>query len=265
MYGMVNHCPRWSLCSMIIRTYQSPAATRSNGTSGVACSRPDLLERADEHVGVLEALDVDVVAQPAHADRAAVGHVDHEGAHAVGSVEGAHEAVCGDVAAEDDGAEVGGRGVGHARSSEVVGGRAGHPAQGSSKVPTGDAAGPASGPAGPDRGRSCPTGWGNFDHWSIVDPASDLVVAQHRAVGVEQVVQPRRPEQLGPAQLGRRQPAQATRRALDARCPGPRPGATAPPHRGALERRLGARQVPPTTRAVPTGVPRRPAPWPRPP
>ena len=40
MYGIVNHCPRWSLCSMIIRTYQSPAATSSSGTPGRACSRP---------------------------------------------------------------------------------------------------------------------------------------------------------------------------------------------------------------------------------
>ena len=77
-----------------------------------------LLERTDEDVGVLEALDVHVVAQGAHADRATVGHVDHERAHAVGGVEGAHQAVGRDVAAEDDGAEVGGRGVGHARSSE---------------------------------------------------------------------------------------------------------------------------------------------------
>ena len=40
MYGIVNHCERWSLFSMIIRTYQSPAATSSSGTPATACSRP---------------------------------------------------------------------------------------------------------------------------------------------------------------------------------------------------------------------------------
>ena len=65
MYGIVNHCPRWSLFSMIIRTYQSPAATSSSGTPGWrARARPS--RARDEHVGVLEPLDVHVVAHGAH-------------------------------------------------------------------------------------------------------------------------------------------------------------------------------------------------------
>ena len=209
--------------------------------SGVLAAH--LLERADEHVGVLEPLDVHVVAQPAHADRATVGHVDHEGAHAVGGVEGAHEAVCRDVAAEDDGAEVGGRGVGHARSSGGSWSARVVPARAPPRFPQGMA---APGIRLPGRPRSpCPGRRRRqiSSSRSTVPSGSNTSYSRgaHSSwVRLSSGGDSRRSRPGGP---------------LDAGCARPRPGATPPPHRGALAQALGARQVPATTRAVPSGVP----------